>query len=134
MSRKRSRHNRRKSKSRSRSRRRQGKSRSRRRHSPARSRRRRSKKRSPSHTRRRAIMSFGPSLSNAKIVIYTDPSCGACKRAKDLLTKNNIKYTEYIRTDYEDKVNKLTNNYRYVPVIFVNDKFIGGYDELSKIV
>jgi glutaredoxin len=69
------------------------------------------------------------------LVIYTSDGCGACQKAKELLDKKNIKYKVYLRKDHEELVQKLTNNYQYVPVIIdKNKKFIGGYIELQKIL
>ncbi len=71
------------------------------------------------------------------VKIYSKPTCGYCKKAKELLNKNNIKFQEVEITDnnkekiYKD-IDVYTNNYRSVPIIFINDKFIGGYTDLKK--
>jgi glutaredoxin len=67
--------------------------------------------------------------------IYTKDGCGACQKAKDLMTTNNIKFIVYQKKDYEDTLKILTNDYKYAPVIIDrNNKFIGGYEDLRKIL
>ena len=53
------------------------------------------------------------------------------------MNENNIKFEEIeINDKNKDKIYKeidfKTNDYRSVPIIFINDKFIGGYTELKK--
>ena len=67
--------------------------------------------------------------------IYTKDGCGACQKAKDLMTTNNIKFVVYQKKDHEDALKILTNDYKYAPVIIDrNNKFIGGYEDLRKIL
>lgn len=69
------------------------------------------------------------------LTIYTRDGCPACKNAIILCKKYNIQYEKLLRSDHEKKVNELTNNYKYVPVIFdKNFNFIGGYTELKKLL
>lgn len=70
-----------------------------------------------------------------KVVIYTTAGCPYCADAKELLTKKGVKYEE-IHVDKD--TNKLAemvelSNRRSVPQIFINNKPIGGYDDLSKL-
>jgi len=69
--------------------------------------------------------------------IYTIEGCGYCIKAKDLFKKNKIKYAEIEVTDENEneiykKVDKKTNKYRSFPMIFKNNKFIGGFSDLDK--
>jgi glutaredoxin len=75
-----------------------------------------------------------------KWVIFTlkDINCSACSNTKKLLKKHNIKFTEKLisnkKINYvQNKLDKYTKKYRYFPMIFKNNKFIGGYDKLEKI-
>ena len=73
------------------------------------------------------------------LTIYTDKGCGACTEVKELCDKNNIKYNALeLKEQSDDKrkeINKKTNNYRYVPVIFDNEQnFLGGLKELKNII
>ena len=74
-------------------------------------------------------------LIKSPVTVYTKEGCPYCIRAIELLKKHNIRYEKFDRSDNENLVNKLTNNYKYVPVIIDgNGKFIGGYKELQKIL
>lgn len=65
-------------------------------------------------------------------VIYTTATCPYCVRAKQLLQKKGITYTE-IRVDLDDKERdkmiSLTGR-RTVPQVFIDDQHIGGCDDL----
>ncbi|MCH9637180.1 glutaredoxin [Candidatus Rickettsiella isopodorum] len=70
-----------------------------------------------------------------KVVIYTTLGCPYCANAKELLTKKGVKYEE-VQVDKD--ANKLAemvklSNRRSVPQIFINNKSIGGFDDLSKL-
>ena len=69
-----------------------------------------------------------------KIVIYTTTVCPYCVNAKQLLSQKGLKYTEIvIDTDAKrDEMIKLSGR-RTVPQIFINDKPIGGFDDLAKL-
>ena len=67
------------------------------------------------------------------VKIYSTAICPYCERAKMLLEKRNIKYTEF--KIYEDvklfeEMLALSNGRRSVPQIFIDDQHIGGYDDL----
>ena len=68
-----------------------------------------------------------------KVVIYTGLRCAHCDWAKILLNKKNIDFVEYnISADpsKRDEMIKKSNGARTVPQIFINEKGIGGCDEL----
>ena len=68
-----------------------------------------------------------------KTKIYSTAICPYCVRAKMLLDKRNINYIEY-KVDEDNKLFEemlnLSNGRRSVPQIFIDDKHIGGYDDL----
>ena len=67
------------------------------------------------------------------VKIYSTAICPYCERAKMLLEKRNIKYTEFkIDEDVKlfEEMLALSNGRRSVPQIFINDQHIGGYDDL----
>jgi len=69
--------------------------------------------------------------------IYTKPSCGYCKRAKDLLDLLGEDYTEFnIESDeYRAEMNeRLGYEARTVPQIFFETTHVGGYTELTSYV
>ena len=67
-----------------------------------------------------------------KIIIYTQNSCLYCQFAKDEFKKRDWEYTEYNLSDDENKVSllKRLSDVKTVPQIWIDDKHIGGYDEL----
>jgi glutaredoxin 3 len=70
--------------------------------------------------------------------IYSKEGCPYCKNAKELLKKNQktfkeIKVTDKNITQIYSKIDKKTKNYRYFPIIFKKNKFIGGFEDLKKI-
>ncbi len=69
---------------------------------------------------------------NKEVVIYTTATCPFCIRAKKLLEGEGIEYTEIDITNKQDKLDELetVTNCSTVPQIFVEDKFIGGCDDI----
>ncbi|MGK7921526.1 MAG: glutaredoxin 3 [Trichodesmium sp.] len=70
---------------------------------------------------------------SANVEIYTWSSCPFCIRAKALLDKKQVSYQEYA-IDGDDmervKMAERANGRSSLPQIFINDKHIGGCDEL----
>jgi len=68
-----------------------------------------------------------------KAKIYSTKICPYCVRAKMLLEKREIDYIEYKidedHTKYEEML-ELSNGRQSVPQIFIDEKHIGGYDDL----
>jgi len=71
-------------------------------------------------------------MERERVVIYTTDSCGYCRRAKQLLTERGMGYTEIDVTDDPEQRAWLLEKTgrRTVPQIFIEDKPIGGYDDL----
>lgn len=67
-----------------------------------------------------------------EVVIYTFGTCPYCIRAKRLLTNKGVDFKEIDITNQRDKLNELENktNCSTVPQIFVDNKFIGGCDDI----
>ncbi|MGK7918217.1 MAG: glutaredoxin 3 [Prochloraceae cyanobacterium] len=73
---------------------------------------------------------------SANVEIYTWSTCPFCIRAKALLTKKGVQFTEYcIDGDEEarDKMAQRANGRRSLPQIFINDQHIGGCDDLHSL-
>lgn len=68
-----------------------------------------------------------------KIEIYTKQVCSYCVRAKQLLDHKGVKYTE-IPVDQDPAALEMmlsrSLGRRTVPQIFINDRAIGGCDDL----
>jgi len=66
------------------------------------------------------------------IKIYTTNWCPSCVAAKRLLIEEGIKFKEINIEEEEisrEKLQEVSGNYT-VPQIIINDKCIGGYDQL----
>jgi len=71
----------------------------------------------------------------AKIEIYTKPMCPYCIRAKALLDKKKVIYSEtnaFISADKRREMNDRSGRNTF-PQIFIDDKHIGGCDELMAL-
>ena len=72
----------------------------------------------------------------AKVEIYTTALCGYCARAKALLTQKGVAFAEYA-VDAEpgrlDEMLERSGGRRTVPQIFIDDKGIGGADDLRAL-
>ena len=69
----------------------------------------------------------------AKVEIYTWSSCPFCIRAKALLNKKGVEFTEYCIDGDEEaraKMSDRANGRTSVPQIFINDQHIGGCDDI----
>jgi len=72
----------------------------------------------------------------ADVVLYTTGTCPFCIRAKQLLDKKGVTYTEHrvdedpsLRPEMEEKAGGRTS----VPQIFIGERHVGGFDELSEL-
>ena len=71
-----------------------------------------------------------------KVEIYTKKTCSYCVRAKQLFDQKGVKYTE-IKVDEDPKDLEMmllrAEGRRTVPQIFINDRGIGGCDDLYEL-
>lgn len=72
----------------------------------------------------------------ASIEIYSSPWCGYCHRAKSLLGRKGVQFTEYDVTAEpgrrQEMMQRAPGGFT-VPQIFIDDKGIGGCDELFEL-
>ncbi len=71
-----------------------------------------------------------------KAKLYTKPTCPFCIKAKEVLTQKNIKFEDFdVSTDpkLRAKISDSVGGYSTVPMIFLDDKFIGGFSELKAL-
>lgn len=66
------------------------------------------------------------------VVMYTTASCPFCIRAKNLLDKKGVSYTNYavdqqpeLRPEMEKRAGRTS-----VPQIFIDELHVGGYDDM----
>tara|TARA_R100000008_G_C3576253_1_gene165483 strand:- start:1554 stop:1829 length:276 start_codon:yes stop_codon:yes gene_type:complete len=67
------------------------------------------------------------------IIVYSKPSCVYCNKAKALLTRLGYEHTEKIVTkdlSLEELFKELGKQVRTIPQIVIDEKHIGGYNEL----
>lgn len=66
-----------------------------------------------------------------QVTIYTTPTCGYCKMAKDFFTANGVEYAEYnVATDLEKRKEMIEKSGQMgVPVIYVDDEMTIGFDK-----
>ncbi len=72
----------------------------------------------------------------AQITIYTTMFCPYCHRAKALLTKKGASFTEIdvgMSNDKRREMEMRANGGHTVPQIFINDKHVGGCDDLHAL-
>lgn len=77
--------------------------------------------------------SYKGDLMSDNILVYGKQDCVYCDKTKDYLNKLNSQY-QYIDITFWTKEQreklKLKHNVKTVPVIILNGKCIGGYNEL----
>jgi len=74
-------------------------------------------------------------VSPPAVTVYTSDWCPYCRRAKDLLTRKNVVFSE-INVEEEPRLREqmiARSNRRTVPQIFIGDKHVGGCDDLMEL-
>ena len=69
-----------------------------------------------------------------KVLIYTKDNCIWCDRAKILLDSKKISYNEIDLSDDSKRLKfyeKIGDNVKTVPQVFIDDKRIGGFQDLK---
>jgi glutaredoxin 3 len=69
----------------------------------------------------------------AKIEVYSGDYCPYCMRAKALLKQRELEFVEYnVQSEPEKRVEMVERapGARSIPQIFINDRHVGGCDEL----
>lgn len=72
----------------------------------------------------------------AKVEIYTWRTCPFCIRAKQLLKSKGVEFTEYSIDGDETARSQMAqraNGGRSVPQIFINERHIGGCDDMYQL-
>jgi len=68
-------------------------------------------------------------------IVYTIPYCPYCVMAKQLLERAGVAYEERLLKT-PDEIDEIKNmyNWRTMPVIILNGRFVGGFDEADALV
>jgi len=72
----------------------------------------------------------------ANVEVYTWSTCPFCIRAKALLDKKGVDYTEYCIDGDEParaKMSERAGGRRSLPQVFINNQHIGGCDDLHAL-
>jgi len=72
----------------------------------------------------------------AKIEVYSGDYCPYCVRAKALLKQRGLEFTEYNVQDEPHRRMEMAERApgaRSIPQIFINDKHVGGCDDLQAL-
>jgi glutaredoxin-like YruB-family protein len=66
-----------------------------------------------------------------KVEIYSTPTCHFCHMAKDFFTANNVAFSDYdVSTDEAKRSEVIERSGQMgVPVIFIDDKMVIGFNE-----
>ena len=70
-----------------------------------------------------------------KVELYTKDQCIWCDRAKGLLNAHSIDFVEFNLSNDEERLKfyeNIGNNVKTVPQVFIDDKRIGGYQDLKE--
>jgi glutaredoxin len=82
-------------------------------------------------------------INNNNIVILSKDNCKFCDKSYNLLNNKNIKYFKFnisLYIDDElfdsiyDQIMSITNNAKSYPMIFIEKKYIGGFNQLNKYI
>lgn len=67
-------------------------------------------------------------------IIWSKPGCSFCTAAKKLLNTRNVTVEERVIGDgwSKDQLLEAVPNARTVPQIFLDNEYVGGFDELKK--
>ncbi len=69
------------------------------------------------------------------ILMYTTKTCPYCEKARILLRKKNLPYTEIFIDEFPEKRDEMMakSQRKTVPQIFINGRSIGGSDDLHTL-
>lgn len=70
-------------------------------------------------------------MAQPQVTIYSTPTCHFCHAAKDFFAANNVQFSDYdVAKDIEKRKEMIDKSGQMgVPVIFVGDELIVGFDE-----
>lgn len=72
----------------------------------------------------------------AKVEIYATLTCPYCVRARNLLTKKGVEYTEYrvdLQPELRGEMSQRCGGGTSVPQIFIDNRHIGGCDDMFEL-
>ncbi|ETO91349.1 MAG: glutaredoxin 3 [Candidatus Xenolissoclinum pacificiensis L6] len=75
-------------------------------------------------------------MNDVRIVVYSKNHCPFCEKAKMILMNHGYSYEERkLEDDFDGIMNLFSSNgLQTFPQIFINDKLVGGCDDLEVLV
>jgi glutaredoxin 3 len=78
-------------------------------------------------------------IANSKVVVFSKSYCPYCTRAKNLLKEQGLEFTLFELDNMKQgseiqSILKELSGQSTVPNIFINQKHVGGCDDLTKVV
>lgn len=72
----------------------------------------------------------------ARVELFSEPQCAHCERAKALMTRNQIPFSEYSIAEavHAEEFARRLPRVRSIPQIFVDGKHIGNDQDLAELV
>ncbi len=74
-------------------------------------------------------------MSNPEVVLYTTGMCPYCIRARNLLDKKGVSYTD-LRIDEQPELRpemESRSGRTSVPQIFIGETHVGGFDDMAEL-
>lgn len=69
-------------------------------------------------------------MMSKKVVVFSSNTCGYCTMAKEYLTEKGVAYEERnVSNDIEARKELMSKGFMGVPVIYVEDEVIQGFDK-----
>lgn len=72
----------------------------------------------------------------SKVLMYSTAVCPYCIRAEQLLQRKGVQQIEKVRVDLQPELRVAMmekTGRRTVPQIYINDEYVGGYDDLAAL-
>lgn len=79
---------------------------------------------------------MGPE-AQVPVKLYTRRWCGYCLATRQLFTQLGVDFEEIAidgQPGLRQEVSERAGNWRTVPMVFVGDRFIGGYQEVAELL
>ena len=70
------------------------------------------------------------------VTIYTTAMCPYCVRARNLLDKKGVEYTDIridVQPDMRQEMENRASGRTSVPQIFIDDFHVGGFDDMAEL-
>ena len=71
-----------------------------------------------------------------KVIVYTTKNCPYCIAVKNLFKSLSVPFDEVFLDNNQElweKLSKENNGWRTVPMVFINNQFIGGFDDTNTL-